>query len=165
MSSSSKKNYLIIGLAIYAITVSILLLNSWLKDSKQVLEHDKNFKYTFNADNTMLYQYDKSTDALIYTQQDKNLDFNPEKTEYYAQGVGPLIVWRDYNEDGYPESCYYYSIDQKYAGKSLDNDSDGLDEYQEILLQNGDTLFLTDRNKDGIWERDPSKVITTETAY
>lgn len=139
-----------IVLIIYSMIMTLLFVK-YLNLEKQY-SFDKNFHYRWNWDNTVLSVIDKKTNNTITTFIDKNRDFNYELVRNFPSVEGIMIESIDRDENGYFEKIVSFGVGQRQSDLLIDNNGDGLYEVQWIYLENGDTLMLTDENKNGLFE-------------
>jgi len=138
MNTVRKHNLLKFGLWIYTVMITIICIKLWHINLNYT--QSKNTEFSWNHDNTLMQTFDKKSRKLLFLHQDQNYDLNFERIEQYANGKGPISVFYDHDEDGSYESVTYYSINNRYAGYSVDQNRDHLYDHTEMVLDNGDTL-------------------------
>lgn len=57
-----------------------------------------------------------------------------------------IVQSSDLNEDGVFEETYLYNLNGEPIGAQYDNDNNGIIEEMVVILENKDTLKLTDNN-------------------
>lgn len=144
-----KKNLKMLALGIYALIASIIALRYYFKEQRFTI--DKNYSQYWNYDLTELTMKHKKNKQLSLILYDSNLDSNFERVEEYTNGK-LYAVESDFDEDGLPDSKIFYSQPNVYSGCIKYINKDQYIDYQEIILQSGDTLHLTDVDQNGIME-------------
>jgi hypothetical protein len=137
-------------LIVYSLVTTILLIKYW--DMNRKNSDAKNFKYAWNLSNTDLSMRYKKSQQLIQIFRDANYDLNFEKVETFSKNNSVMTsLSQDFDEDGFFDEITYYGKNGKIAGGAIDLDSDGWIEESIVILENGDTLKLTDKNQDGFF--------------
>ena len=144
------KKYIQIGLLVYSVIVTLLLVKYWHIDRKN--SFDKNYDISWNYNNTSVEYLEKKNGHKVYEYFDSNFDFNFEKMQEYRNNKGPISISYDLNEDGFFEEINYFDFTNNYVGKTEDLNNDRIYEYYEIILESGDTLKLTDKDANGVME-------------
>lgn len=139
-----------IGLIIYSIIVTIIAIKYWHIDYRN--KSDKNFIYKWNIENSELSLINKKTGKTIQLFKDLNYDLNYERSITYSSEGIKTSISIDNNEDGFFEHIYSLSKNGELTGESFDLNNDGNIEKMTIILLNGDTLKLVDKNEDGFFE-------------
>jgi hypothetical protein len=146
---NKKKNRSMLVLGIYALVVSVIAIRYYYLEKQQ--STDKNFKWDWNYDFTELTLSYRKTNKALVVSYDKNRDYNFERAELYHLGKLYSVEY-DFDEDGYTDSKMFYSKPDNYIGCMKFYNNDPFIDYQEIVLQSGDTLRLYDADQNGILE-------------
>ena len=153
-TGSGVQRYLIIALAI-ALALSLL---AFLREKRIVdrSSEDKHYRFEWNTAGTELSVVHKAQGVAYTRYIDDNADFNYERLEVYTdpQVLGSVSV--DADEDGFFEKTIFYSAAGDYAGMSVDTAGNRFSEFMEFVLESGDTIRFTDRNRNGMLELSPA---------
>ncbi|MEH0153369.1 hypothetical protein V6R21_04435 [Limibacter armeniacum] len=139
-------------LSVYAVVMTFLFIKYYSIHIKT--SESKHLNYIWSYDNTALIIEHNKTHETVNVFTDKNYDDNYEKVVGYVKGKKAIVSF-DRDEDGYYEEEYYYSLDGRKIGKSIDIDKDGAFDESIMVLESNDTLKFVDQNKNGIYELQP----------
>jgi hypothetical protein len=148
-SQKSYWNLLSFSLLVYGIAMTALFFKFY-----HIYQHhlgDKNFNYVWNWDNNELSLKHKRSHKTIGIRYDKNYDFNFEKSVEFLDDIKVLEAI-DEDENGFIEKTYSYAVNGEFEGSNMDTDKDKLIDYILFILEDGDSLVLTDKNKDGFFQ-------------
>ena len=132
-------------LLLYSVIITAFFVKQYLELNRN--SKDKCFKYSWNFLNTEMEITDKKSKELRAIHFDNNYNYNFELVEAYTKGKLTSKSY-DLDEDGNFEEIEYFNLNSKLCGYDLDSDKDGVYEFSTILLENNDTLYLYDLNKN-----------------
>lgn len=113
---------------------------------------NKNFHTEWNYDNTIVTYRSKKTNAIAIQYSDINMDNNFERITEYSDNQNLLFESLDLNEDGYYEILNNYDPEGNLIEQYIDSDFDHWYDEGFIIFDNGDTLKLLDKNRNGIFD-------------
>ena len=145
MKKPKRTTLLIWLIGAYSLIMTGLFIRQYWIYEKQ--SKDKNFYYTWNVDGTILSMRDNESNRLKSVFYDENSDFNYERSDYY---INDRIVSKafDYDENGVYEKVTYFDLNSNYVGFDQDLDKDEIYEYSLRILENNDSLYFYDINKN-----------------
>ncbi len=132
-------------LLLYSVIITAFFVKQYLELNRN--SKDKCFKYSWNFLNTEMQITDKKSKELRAVHFDNNYNYNFEMIDNYTKGKLTSKSY-DSDEDGNFEEIVYFSLNSKFCGYDLDSDKDGIFELSTIILENNDTLYLYDLNKN-----------------
>ncbi len=146
-SKSEKKgnNKWFYYLLLYSVIITIFFVKQYSELNRN--SKDKCFKYSWNFLNTEMHVTDKVSKELRSINFDNNYNYNFEMVDTYTKGKLTSKAY-DSDEDGNFEKIVYFNLNSKFCGYDLDSDNDRIFELSTVILENNDTLFLYDLNKN-----------------
>jgi len=150
LAKPKKRSFFKTALILYSILMTGLFLKYW--HINYTNSTDKNFAYEWTAINTRLNLINKATGHTDATQIDENYNLNYELLYTYHEGQGPVFVSYDNNEDGYYEKVEQFDLKGNLVSWSLDLNDDNWIDQSFMVTEEGDTLILEDKDKDGLME-------------
>ncbi|KOY86486.1 hypothetical protein AD998_10315 [bacterium 336/3] len=145
----AKKNRTQTFLVIYAIVMTLVALRYWYANKNY--QEDKNYTYHWNIDATALKTVLKKSSDVTTISYDRNYDLNFEKSVGYVKGYKSSETF-DSNENGIIERMNLFNNKGDLVGYSINVDEDFSFEQSCIILENKDTLYLLDKDRNCMFE-------------